>query len=113
MLYYTEPHAGVGSYRIHWCFIGEIVRNASLGRPTFHVRDRDGKLSVVSLYLDDMKLYDPKHWKAGNTICVMYPFQHEFLDGSHGLRLEDGDHVMGTHLWIADYSVTVFVTNVH
>jgi hypothetical protein len=70
-------------------------------------------LSVVSLYLDDMKLYDPKHWKAGNTICVMYPFQHEFLDGSHGLRLEDGDHVMGTHFWIADYSVTVFVTNVH
>jgi hypothetical protein len=97
-IYTTEAseNAGVVRPKIHWCFIGEIVRDASLIRPTFHVRDRDGKIAIISLYLDNESLYDPKNYVVGNTICVMYAFRKQFLDGSQGIRVEDGRDIQGT-----------------
>ena len=81
---------------MHWCFIGEITRNASLVRPVFHVRDRDGKTAIVGLYLDDESLYNPKRFVVGNTICIMYAKRKQFADGSSGIRVENGKNMKGT-----------------
>ena len=76
---------------LHW----EITRNASLVRPVFHVRDRDGNPVIVGLYLDDESLYDPKHYVVGNTICIMYAKGKQFMDGSWGIRVENGKNMLG------------------
>lgn len=83
--------------KIHWCFIGEIILNASVVRPVFHVRDRNGKTTIVALYLDkkDEMRYRPMDFVVGNTICVMYAFQKQFLDGSQGIRVDDIDCIQG------------------
>jgi len=86
---------GVVTNRIHWCFVGEITANASFVRPVFQVRDRDGKDTIVALYLDDDTGYNPKNFVVGNTICVMYAFKKTFLDGSEGIRVEDIECVQG------------------
>jgi hypothetical protein len=66
-------------------------------RPVFHVKDRDGEVATIGLYLDDPSLYNPKNFKVGNTICVKYAFQKVFADGRQGIRVEDGRCIQGTH----------------
>ena len=80
----------------HWCFIAEITADASIFRPVFLVRDRDGKETRIALYLDDTSLYDPRNYKVGNTICVMYAFKKQFADGTSGVRVEDGNRIQST-----------------
>ena len=92
------------SYRIHWCFIGEIFSMTHLFRPVFEVKDRDGKVATIALYLDDPSLYNPKNFKVGNTICVKYAFQKIFADGRQGIRVEDGQCLQGI-LWNFPHSL--------
>jgi hypothetical protein len=80
---------------MHWYFLGEITANASVVRPVFHVRDREGKVVVVGLYLDDKSLYKASDYKVGNTICIMYAKRKQFLDGTVGIRVEDGKSLRG------------------
>lgn len=80
----------------HWCFVGEITRNASLVRPVYHVRDLEGNTVVVGFYLDDDSDFDRKKYKVGNTICVMHAKRKLFLDGSHGIRVEELRTVQGS-----------------
>ena len=94
--YYTDPYtSGVLTFKIHFCFLCEIVADVSLVRPTFRVKDRDGKAALVALYLDDVKLYDPKNYKVGNTICIMYALRKTFMDLQEGIRVEDGHSIVG------------------
>ena len=60
------------------------------------MRDRVEKLAVIGLSLNDMTVYDPKHFKVGNTVCIMYPEQKTFVDGTQGIRVEDGRCLKGT-----------------
>src|SRR5438046_2247404 len=96
-VYHTDPYVnGTLTNRIHWCFVGEIMANASLVRPVFHVRDRDGKKAIVALYLDTNETrYNPKKFVVGNTICVMYAYKKTFLDGSEGIRVEEVECIQG------------------
>lgn len=84
------------TYNIHWCFIGEITTNASLVRPVYHVKDRDGKTTIVALYFDNDVPFDRAKWKVGYTVCVMYAERKQFLDGSEGVRVEEPKSIQGT-----------------
>lgn len=68
----------------------------NLLRPVFHVKDRDGKIAAIALYLDDPSSYNPKEFKVGNTVCVKYAFQKIFADGRQGVRVEEGSSLKGT-----------------
>jgi hypothetical protein len=52
----------------------------------------------VALYLDDEKLYDPKDYKVGSTVAVMYALRKTFMDGQEGIRVEDGHGIKGMSL---------------
>ena len=76
--------------------MGEIIRDASIVRPVYHVRDRDGETAIVALYFDDAaKWTRDKRVKLGTTICVMYAEQKVFMDGQQGIRCEDSEHIQG------------------
>lgn len=87
-----------GRYAIHWCFLAEIVADDSLFRPTFQVRDRDGKITMVALYLENGTPFDRRDYKVGNTICIMYAFQKIFLDGRPGVRVEETRFIQGVNI---------------
>lgn len=97
--YYTDPsNNGSVTYKIHWCFIAEIIADVSFGRPVYKVRDRDGKETLVALYFDNSvaAAFDRKKYVVGNTICVMYAFQKVFMDGRAGVRVEEPNGIQGT-----------------
>ena len=52
----------------------------------------------MALYLDDEKLYDPKDYKVGSTVAVMYALRKIFMDGQEGIRVEDGYGIKGMSL---------------
>lgn len=104
--YFTDPYtSGVVTFKIHFYFLGEIVANVSLVRPTFQVKDRDGKPALVALYLDQPSLYNPKHYVVGSTLVIEYACKKMFLDGQMGIRVEDGNAIQGTmcFLIVADW----------
>jgi hypothetical protein len=91
----------------HWCFFGEITTNASLVRPVYHIRDREGRTIVLGLYLDDYSQFDKTKYKVGYTICILYARSKEFADGSIGIRVEDLNTLQGTPSCLS-YSIQCF-----
>lgn len=96
----------------NWCFLGEIERISGIGRLCLDVKDREGTAVRIYFYLDRMsagliefvdnpfEITYPQHVnvpqqlvKEGNTIAVLYAKQHRWLEGSTGIRIEDGDMV--------------------
>ncbi|RPA86841.1 hypothetical protein BJ508DRAFT_357920 [Ascobolus immersus RN42] len=80
----------------HTAFIGEIKRDASLGRLTLMVTD--GK--VASEKNIPVAFYDHSNgavWsplaKVGHTVVILYPEtkKHHFLDGQEGFRINEED----------------------
>ncbi|KAJ7692100.1 hypothetical protein B0H17DRAFT_934347, partial [Mycena rosella] len=57
----------------HWCFFGEIVDNESIIRVVLGVKDTS---------------FDIKSVRTGYNIAVLFAEMHNFIDGTHGLRLE-------------------------
>jgi hypothetical protein len=89
----------------HWCFLGEIMQcSAVMSRLCLKLKDRAGKTITVAFYLNphasgEVSNFPVHHnipmalMKKGNTMAILYPNQHEFIDGSIGFRIEDADHV--------------------
>lgn len=89
----------------HWCFLGEITYCSTvMSRLCLTVKDRTEKIINVAFYLDPHAYGEvpdfPVHHnipraltKKGNTIAILYPHQHDFVDGSIGFRIENGDRV--------------------
>lgn len=77
----------------HWCFLGEIVENLTLGRVVLDVKDLDGETIRVAFYYGNGVNIDQRSIRVGYVIAVLYPQKHHFLDGSEGLRLENPGHV--------------------
>lgn len=78
----------------HFCFLAEIQQCDGFGRYRTIVKDREGEVSVVAFYPDSYDDgFDFEQLKRGRTLAIMNPDQHQFLDGSHGVRVEDMDDV--------------------
>ncbi|KAK1985999.1 hypothetical protein LZ30DRAFT_582942 [Colletotrichum cereale] len=75
----------------HWCLFGEITDVSLMIRVRLVVRDRENKPFVVAFYPDnsDRPRLNSFKFKVGHTIALVYPRQHQFLDGTEGVRVED------------------------
>jgi hypothetical protein len=90
--------------------VGEITINASIFRPVYHVKDRDGKKTIVALYFDNASEYvEEKRVKVGDTISIIYAMSKQFMDGSEGIRVDDGDSFQGVHHFSSSVNVSVAV----
>jgi hypothetical protein len=74
--------------RRHWCLLAEIIDIFLFFRLRLSVRDKAGREFPVHFYLDGNEQVDPRLFRVGNTIAVLYPQKHLFLDMTVGLRLE-------------------------
>jgi hypothetical protein len=74
----------------HWCFFAEVVEIYRFLRLRLQVRDKVGREVPVSFYTNDRGM-EPSisHVRPGNTVAILYPHQHPFLDLSVGIRQED------------------------
>ncbi|KAK2033374.1 hypothetical protein LX32DRAFT_635307 [Colletotrichum zoysiae] len=77
----------------HWCLFGEITDVSLPIRVRLVVRDRENQSFVVAFYPDNSdrpKLNSlARKLKVGYTIAIVYPRQHQFMDGTEGVRVED------------------------
>ena len=74
----------------HWCFLGEIVEVAPLGRVSLEVKDRLGNNILVSCYTESKGFeLDPHMVKEGHTVAILYAHEHEFMFSPAGIRHED------------------------
>lgn len=74
-------------------FLGEITSFFDMKiRLRLNLRDRDGH--AVRLHFYDSSSganFLKQEPKVGDTLCVMYPKQHYFMDATIGFRIEDED----------------------
>ena len=89
--YWKETSDRVFNPGCAWFFMAEIT-NDKLSQIPFlrnrvEVRDRAGGTCQISFY-PEAGYFDFKTLKTGNTILVTNGQQHDFMDGSVGLRIE-------------------------
>lgn len=98
--YYEEAVPGhpesAGTYRKHWCLLGEIIHAESFIRPRLVAKDYKGDEFVVGFYPEDESDMPRllKDFKVGNTIAIFEAEVHVFLDGTLGVRVEESDEVL-------------------
>ena len=96
--YYVQDE--LSDPQMHWCFIGDIIENISVDGPEFLVRDRDGEVATVVLEFDDWNLHEAwnDHFSVGHIFCIMYAKRWQNDDGSHEIRLGDGETIYGMEI---------------
>ncbi len=86
--YNTGNGYSYGPYR-HWCLLAEVVQVESFIRLRLNVRDWKGEEFFVAFYPEESTEQPPAgQFKIGHTVAILYPHQHQFLDGSLGIRQE-------------------------
>lgn len=80
----------------HWCIFGEIVDVITFVRPRVILKTRFGEEVGVHFHLhcDSPDFFDWSDLKIGSTMGILYPYSHQFMDMSVGIRQEDSDTVM-------------------
>ncbi|KAF9483722.1 hypothetical protein BDN70DRAFT_918273 [Pholiota conissans] len=91
--YACRPSDGAYAPIKHWCFLVEIVEKVKWIRPTFRVKDKNGRELLVMCYFDS-DFETPSIWekrcKQGGVMAMMYANFHNFMDGQTGIRVEEG-----------------------
>lgn len=65
-------------------------------RVAFHFEGKNGPLLRVidpEFLSSGPPVFNKVPCKVGNTICIMYAEQHDFMDLTHGIRVEERDCV--------------------
>ena len=90
--YFVPDYRGVYVIACVWFFMGEIVNDEfsqiSFLRNKVYVKDREGSQCPIYFY-PERGYFDFKSLKKGCTILVTNGQQHNFLDLSVGLRIEN------------------------
>ncbi|KAH8431531.1 uncharacterized protein LDX57_009193 [Aspergillus melleus] len=74
----------------HWCLLVEIFAIESFSRLVLRCKDKADKLVIIAFYTEDEgRAFDTSELHCGQTVAIMYPTQHQFLDGRWGVRQED------------------------
>jgi hypothetical protein len=70
-----------------------LVSNESLMRPMYRVRDTAGELSLLAFYLNNGNKDAARvaKFRTRTTLVIEQPWAKIFMDGQHGIRLEDED----------------------
>ncbi|KZT10555.1 uncharacterized protein LAESUDRAFT_694205 [Laetiporus sulphureus 93-53] len=93
---YLRIDGDIARNKLHWCYLGEIVDFTVFLRVYLDVRDTSGELIFAAFHDDEdrgMRFVQQERLKKGHTLVVLYPFQHEFVDGRYGFRMENPQHV--------------------
>ncbi len=77
-------------------FIAKIINDVSWEQPTFHVRDRETDMAIISLCSYDTSQYNLKNFAAGNTVCLMYALRGTLT----AIRVEDSRLIHGNQLHV-------------
>ncbi|KAJ7222242.1 hypothetical protein GGX14DRAFT_352984 [Mycena pura] len=73
-----------------WIILGEIVRDESLFRPVYRMRDKIDCHFVVAFYTDSpAEDAAAAGCRVGHVLCIANGMRHYFVDGSNGYRIED------------------------
>lgn len=79
-----------------WFFLGEITDETNAlsewARHRIYVRDIDGQQRInIDFYPNSNRVntFDYSLFKRGHTVCINFGSQHYFLDGKHGIRVEN------------------------
>ena len=91
--YYNDK---LGEPTKHWCLIAEIVEVVPHFRPMLKLKDKAGRVFLVTCYFDyeqGMPHEWTKHARKGNSLSIMYAEKHVSMDGQQGIRLEDVERV--------------------
>lgn len=78
---------------MHICFLAEIQQCDGFIRYRTLVKDSDGQVRVVAFYPDSYEGFDFGQLKRGHTLAIMNARQHQFADGTYGVRVENMDDV--------------------
>lgn len=88
----------------HWCVVGEIKQTEMFARLRLDVIDKNSEVPnkpfIIAFYVDNTPEMDGhvhRLWRLcrpGNTIFLLDPRPHTFLDGTWGFRIEDPETVM-------------------
>lgn len=70
-------------------FLAEIAGIKHFIRLRFLVRDKTGAKVPVAFHTDDYGFGLRTEAKLEYTVAILYPYQHEFLDFTVGIRQED------------------------
>lgn len=83
----------------HWCLLASVLEVIHFVRLRLVAQDATGKRINIAFYLESGV---PPNVKVGDTIAVLYAPQHHFLDGTAGVRVEEGDEVLVCATYIGD-----------
>ena len=90
--YYVPTSSGIYTKARHWCFMGEIIGVNFFIRPRAIIKTKFGEEVPVFFHLDDgakkTNFFDWPDMQIGYTMCILYPYQHRFMDGTVGIRHE-------------------------
>ena len=74
----------------HWVLFGEIEQNLSdFIRARVEMKSRFGERFIVHFHLEDAEVpafFGCHELRPGSTIAIFYPYVHEFMDLSTGIR---------------------------
>jgi hypothetical protein len=74
----------------HWCFLGEIVNDFTLGHLEVTLKDIDDTSISLHFYTADRGAeITPTQLRKGNTVAVINPERRNFISGPAGIRHED------------------------
>ncbi|KAH7930444.1 hypothetical protein BV22DRAFT_1000801 [Leucogyrophana mollusca] len=86
---YHSLSGSISSPYRHWCFLGTIVDRTAFVRLRLDVKDKKGTLIPVAFHTDDRGRAFAQGCVPGHTLVVLYAQQHDFFDGTTGIRIEE------------------------
>jgi hypothetical protein len=91
----TKPYS---EFKIHWCFVADIIGDLSLGVSVFDVPalqalDREGEITTILLCYDNVSQHDLRDFVIGHTICLMYACRQM----SSIIRVDDSRFIQGNN----------------
>lgn len=74
--------------KFHWCLLAEITHVEDFLRLRLIVKDKSGTQFPIAFHLETDEDPEPHRFRVGDTIAILYPHQHSFLDMTVGIRQE-------------------------
>ncbi|KAF7978661.1 hypothetical protein HWV62_45184 [Athelia sp. TMB] len=92
--YFADSSKSPPTPKCHWCFFGEITSSVIYrNRLRLAVKDEVGTLFPVHFYTNDRGVGQKAQCRKGDTFVALYAMQHNFSDGTVGIRVNEGDRV--------------------
>ena len=97
---YYDFSGGVGMPRRHWCFYAQVKEAGCwMGhRMRVMLETRFGEILPLAFHLEGADTPQYFQWsdlkKEKSTMCILYPYIRNFMDGTQGIRQENPNTVM-------------------